>query len=152
MSGPALDALDRRLVNVLQDGFTIAERPFAEVAERLGTNEAEVIARLGRLLGDGVLSRFGPLYNVTNMGGAMTLAAMAVPEARFDEVTEIVNAYVEVAHNYRRDHRLSMWFVVACETPWEVAAVLADIAARTGIEVLDLPKEEEFFLELKLSA
>ena len=155
MSGPAhdaLDALDRRLINVLQDGFAIAERPFAEVAERLGTDEAEVIARLGRLLDDGVLSRFGPLYNVAEMGGAMTLAAMAVPEARFDEVTALVNGYVEVAHNYRRDHRFNMWFVVACETPEEIAAVLADIAARSGIEVLNLPKEEEFFLELKLSA
>lgn len=155
MSGPAhdaLDALDRRLINVLQDGFAIAERPFAEVAERLGTDEAEVIARLGRLIDGGVLSRFGPLYNVAEMGGAMTLAAMAVPEARFDEVTALVNGYVEVAHNYRRDHRFNMWFVVACETPEEIAAVLADIAARSGIEVLNLPKEEEFFLELKLSA
>jgi len=155
MSGPALntlDALDRRLVNALQDGFPVADRPFAEVAERLGTDEAEVIARLQRLLDDGVLTRFGPLYNVANIGGAMTLAAMAVPEARFAEVAELVNGYVEVAHNYRRDHRFNMWFVVACETPREIAAVLADIAGRSGLEVLDLPKEEEFFLELKLSA
>ena len=155
MSGPdlkVLDALDRRLINVLQDGFPVAERPFAKVAERLGATEAEVIARLNRLLDDGVLSRFGPLYNVAVMGGAMTLAAMAVPEARFDEVADLVNGCVEVAHNYRRDHRFNMWFVVACETPEEIAAVLADIEARTGLPVLDLPKEEEFFLELKLSA
>jgi DNA-binding Lrp family transcriptional regulator len=152
MSGRAIDALDRRLINALQDGFPIAERPFAEVADRLGLDEAEVIARLGRLLETGVLSRFGPLYNVANMGGAMTLAAMSVPKARFDEVADLVNAYVEVAHNYRRDHRFNMWFVVACETPQEVAAVLADIESRTGLPVLNLPKEEEFFLELKLSA
>ncbi len=152
MSTRGLDALDRRLVNCLQDGFPIAERPFAEVAERLGADEAEVIARLGRLLEDGVLSRFGPLYNVAEMGGAMTLAAMSVPETRFGEVAELVNGYLEVAHNYRRDHRFNMWFVVACETPEEIAAVLADIEARSALPVLDLPKEEEFFLELKLSA
>ena len=152
MSARTIDALDRRLINTLQDGFPIADRPFAEIAGRLGMTEAEVIARLGRLLEDGVLSRFGPLYNVANMGGAMTLAAMGVPEARFDEVADIVNAYLEVAHNYRRDHRFNMWFVVACETPREISAVLADIESRTGLPVLDLPKEEEFFLELKLSA
>jgi DNA-binding Lrp family transcriptional regulator len=152
MSGRAIDALDRQIINSLQGGFPIADRPFAEVAARLDLDEAEMIARLGRLLEDGVLSRFGPLYNVANMGGAMTLAAMRVPEARFDEVADLVNAYVEVAHNYRRDHRLNMWFVVACETPQEIAAVLADIESRTGLPVLDLPKEEEFFLELKLSA
>ena len=152
MSDRALDALDRRLINALQDGFAISERPFAEAAERLGIDEEGLISRLGRLLETGVLSRFGPLYNVANMGGAMTLAAMSVPEAWFDEVAEIVNGYLEVAHNYRRGHRFNMWFVVACETPEEIAAVLADIAARTGLAVLDLPKEEEFFLELKLSA
>lgn len=152
MTGHKIDALDRRILNALQDGFPIAERPYAEVADRLGTGEDDLIARLSRLLENGVLSRFGPLYNVANMGGAMTLAAMSVPEARFDEVTEIVNAYVEVAHNYRRDHRFNMWFVLACEAPQEIAAVLADIGRRTGLAVLDLPKEEEFFLELKLSA
>jgi len=152
MSRCGIDGHDRRLINALQDGFPIAERPFAEIAERLGMDEADAIARVDRLLGDGVLSRFGPLYNVANMGGAMTLAAISVPEARFDEVADLVNAYVEVAHNYRRDHRFNMWFVVACETPREIAAVLADIETRTGLPVLDLPKEEEFFLELKLSA
>ncbi len=152
MSAPAIDAIDRRILNALQDGFPIAERPFAEAAERLGIDEADLIARLSRLLETGVLSRFGPLYNVAEMGGAMTLAAMSVPEARFDEVAEIVNGYGEVAHNYRREHRFNMWFVVACETPKEIAAVLADIEARTGLPALDLPKEEEFFLELKLSA
>jgi len=152
MSGPAIDGLDRRILNALQDGFPIAERPYGEAAARLGISEATLIARLARLLEAGVLSRFGPLYNVAKMGGAMTLAAMRVPEARFDEVAGVVNAYVEVAHNYRRDHRFNMWFVLACETPQEIAAVLADIEARTGLTVLDLPKEEEFFLELKLSA
>ncbi|MDX1424552.1 MAG: AsnC family transcriptional regulator [Kiloniellales bacterium] len=152
MSGPAIDDLDRRILNALQDGFPIAERPYGEAAARLGICEATLIARLEGLLEAGVLSRFGPLYNVAKMGGAMTLAAMRVPEARFDEVAAIVNAYAEVAHNYRRDHRFNMWFVLACETPQEIAAVLADIEARTGLAVLDLPKEEEFFLELKLSA
>jgi DNA-binding Lrp family transcriptional regulator len=152
MSGPAIDDLDRRILNALQDGFPIAERPYGEAAARLGISEATLIARLEGLLEAGVLSRFGPLYNVAKMGGAMTLAAMRVPEARFDEVAAIVNAYAEVAHNYRRDHRFNMWFVLACETPQEIAAVLADIEARTGLAVLDLPKEEEFFLELKLSA
>jgi DNA-binding Lrp family transcriptional regulator len=152
MSEFVIDALDRRILNALQDGFPIVERPFAAAAEQLGICEADLIARLARLLDAGVLSRFGPLYNVANMGGAMTLAAMSVPEARFDEVAEIVNARVEVAHNYRRDHRFNMWFVLACETPEEIADVLADIEARTDLAVLNLPKEEEFFLELKLSA
>ncbi|MEE8499599.1 MAG: Lrp/AsnC family transcriptional regulator, partial [Kiloniellales bacterium] len=90
-----MDAVDRRIVNDLQGGFTIAERPFAEAAAKLDLTEDVLIARLGRLLAAGHLSRFGPLYNAERLGGAVTLAAMAVPEAEFDRVAEAVNAHPE---------------------------------------------------------
>jgi len=147
-----MDALDRRIVNTLQGGLPIAPRPYAMAAEHLGIAEAELIARLERLLGDGSLSRFGPLYDAERLGGAVTLAAMTVPAARFEEVAGVVNAFPEVAHNYARDHRLNMWFVVATDDPARIADVLRDIAQATGLDVVDLPKLEEYFLELKLQA
>jgi len=145
-----MDATDRALIDALHGGFPIAERPYAEAGAQLGLSEEDVIDRLSRLLDERVLSRFGPLYDAEAMGGDLTLAAMAVPEARFEGVAEIVNAFPEVAHNYAREHALNMWFVVATERPERVAEVLDEIAAATGLEVLDLPKEEEFFLELRL--
>ncbi len=147
-----MDATDRHLINRLQDGFPVVERPYAAVATELGLAEADVIARVGRLLANGTLSRFGPLFDAERMGGAFTLAAMAVPEERFEEVAAIVGAFPEVAHNYARDHALNMWFVVATERPERVAEVLANIEAATGLTVIDLPKEEEFFLGLRLVA
>lgn len=147
-----MDATDRVLINALHGGFPINERPFAEVADRLGLAEDEVIRRLEHLLEDGVLSRFGPMFDAERMGGAFTLAAMAVPQARFAEVAAMVNAFPEVAHNYERTHALNMWFVVAADRPERIAEVLDEIRSRTGLDVLDLPKEEEFFLELRLTA
>ncbi len=152
MTAPDLDAVDRRILNCLQHGFPICERPFAEVGRQLGLSETALIDRLAGLLDSGLLSRFGPLYNVERMGGAFTLAAMAVPEVRFDEVAQQVNSFPEVAHNYRREHRLNMWFVIACERPEEIAAIISAIESACGLPVIDLPKEEEFFLELKLTA
>ncbi len=146
-----MDALDRRIVNALQGGFPIAERPYAEAAAGLGVSEEELISRLRGLLDRGELSRFGPMYDAERLGGGLTLAAMAVPEERFDEVAGIVNGFAEVAHNYARNHALNMWFVVAAERPARVGQVLAEIEDATGLEVLDLPKIEEFFLELKLA-
>ena len=146
-----MDALDRRIVNGLQGGFPIADRPYAEAAAELGLSEDELIARLRGLLDQGALSRFGPLYDAERIGGGVTLAAMAVPEARFEEVAGIVNGFAEVAHNYARSHRLNMWFVVASERPERVGQVLAEIEDATGLVVLDLPKVEEYFLELKLA-
>ena len=152
MTAKSLDPVDRRILNGLQGDFPVTERPFAEAGRRLGLSEDELIGRLSSLLERGVLSRFGPLYNAERLGGAVTLAAMEVPEARFEEVTDIVNGFPEVAHNYRREHRFNMWFVVACECPDRIARVLSEIEAASGLPVMDLPKEEEFFLELKLSA
>jgi siroheme decarboxylase len=147
-----MDAIDRQLINALQGGFPIAERPFGEVGARLGLAEDAVIKRIQNLLDAGLLSRFGPMYDAERLGGALTLAAMAVPAERFEEVAAIVNAMPEVAHNYERSHRLNMWFVLATERPEQIQDALRAIEAATGLTVLDLPKLEEFFLQLRLSA
>jgi siroheme decarboxylase len=147
-----LDAIDRRIINALQGGFPIAERPFAVVADELLIHEDELLARIDRMLDLGVLSRFGPMFDTERLGGAVTLAALAVPEERFETVTELVNAHHEVAHNYRREHALNMWFVVAAERPGRVAEVLGEIEVETGLEVHDLPKQDEYFLEARFTA
>lgn len=145
-----LSRTDRRLIARLHGGLPLVERPFAEVGAELGLAEHEVIARLERLLAEGVLTRFGPLFQIERAGGRFVLAAMAVPAERFDAVAAAVNARPEVAHNYRREHRLNLWFVAAATSPGAVEAALRAIEADTGLPVLRFPKEREFFVELKL--
>ncbi len=147
-----LDDLDRRIINELQGGFPICARPFEVAAADLEISEMDLITRIGRLVDDGFLSRFGPMYNSERMGGAVTLCAMAVPQDRYDEVADQLNARREVAHNYRRQHDLNMWFVLACEDPSEISSTLDEISAETGLEIYDFPKEEEFFIGLKVPA
>lgn len=147
-----IDAVDKKLIDRLQAGIPIVEEPFAAIASELDLDEDEVIQRVQQLLDQRILSRFGPMYDAVRLGGGLTLAAMAVPEERFAEVTKLVNAHPEVAHNYRRDHHLNMWFVLATERPERVEAVLQDIEAESGIPVLNLPKLEEYFLDLRLKA
>lgn len=145
-----LSPLARTFINRFQGGFPLVGRPFSEVAAKLDTTETILIQTLDGLLADGHLSRFGPLYDAARLGGGLTLAALAVPEADFDTVAGQVNSLPGVAHNYRRDHRLNMWFVVAADTPQGVAEVLAEIGQRTGLEVYDFPKEREYYLGLWL--
>ena len=144
-----LDKVDKTLLNNLQGGFPLTSRPFLEVAERLGMTEAEVMARLQRLLATGALNRFGPVLSATALGGARTLAAMAVPSDRLEEVAALVNSFPSVSHNYEREHHINLWFVVSSEEPPEVKRVLAEIEKRTGLPVLRLPAEEEYFVEVR---
>lgn len=145
-----LDGRDARLIERLHGELPLTDHPFATVGAELGMNEDEVIERLRRLLAQGVLSRFGPLYQIERAGGCFVLAALEVPAERFDEVAALVNALPEVAHNYRREHAFNMWFVVAAESPEQAEEVLARVAARTGLTVHRFPKEREYFVELRL--
>ena len=143
---------DARLIDHLHGGFPLDDRPFAVVGEALGWSEARVIERLHQLLAQGVLTRFGPLFHIERAGGQFVLAAIEVPEERFDAVNLVVNSFPEVAHNYRRTHRLNMWFVVAAETPALAQQALQRIEETIGLKVYAFPKEEEYFVELRLSA
>lgn len=147
-----MDALDRAIVNQLQGGFPLCERPYAAVAEQLGSSEDEVMARLERLLRDRVLTRFGPMFHAERLGGGLSLVAMKIPSGDFERVAEIVNAMPEVAHNYAREHALNMWFVLATETPEGQREALDRIERETGFPVYAMPKIREYFVELKLHA
>lgn len=147
-----MDELDRAILNRLQGGFPLCERPFAAAAAQLGASEQALIERIGALLADGTLTRFGPLYDAERLGGAFTLCALSVPRERFDEVAALVNAHPEVAHDYEREHALNMWFVLATAAREEIPAVIRRIESETGLRVLELPRLEEYFIDLRLSA
>lgn len=147
-----MDELDRRLVNELQGGFPLCARPFAEAGKRLGMSEHELISRLESLLSRKILTRFGPLFDAERLGGAFSLCAMSVPAVDFERVAALVNAHPEVAHNYERAHRYNIWFVLAAASRSRIDAVLHEIERDTGYPVMDLPREEEYFVELRLTA
>ena len=144
------DSIDRRIVNELQGGLPLSERPFAALAADLEITEQAVVDRIEELLSDEYLSRFGPLYNAERLGGALSLCALSAPQEHFDETAALVNAHPEVAHNYERDHALNMWFVLATDRPERIPEVVAEIESETGCDVFQFPKLEEFFVGLRL--
>jgi DNA-binding Lrp family transcriptional regulator len=146
-----VDSIDAAIVNHLQDGLPVCARPFDAVAATLAISVDELLSRLQRLLDDKVLTRFGPMFNAESMGGALSLCAMQVPADRYDEIAGQVNAFPEVAHNYEREHLLNMWFVIATERPQQAVIVISQIEQATGCRVYDMPKQQEFYIGLKLA-
>jgi siroheme decarboxylase len=142
-----LDDMDRRLIEAFQRDLPLCPEPYAAMAKTLGTTEANLLERLARLEAEGVVSRVGAVV-APHRTGWSTLAAMAVPEGDLDRVAARVSAFPEVNHNYARQHRLNLWFVVTAASRERVEAVLAEIAAATGIEVLDLPLERAYGIDL----
>ena len=146
-AGHDFSPLERRLLNDFQHDFPLSPTPFADIAAELGVSEEEVLNTLDALRSRGLISRVGPVFR-PNRVGASTLAAMAVPPSRLDEVAALVSGYPEVNHNYEREHRFNLWFVVTARDEARLQAVLDDIAARSGIEVMPLPLLDDYFIDL----
>lgn len=143
----SLSETERRIVNAYQKGFPYETRPFAVIADKLGMSEDVVIDVLSGLRERGVLSRVGAVVT-PNAVSASTLAAMAVPAERLDEVAERISARPEVNHNYEREHALNLWFVLTAENRLAVLRVVSEIEKETGLEAIELPLLEAYHVDL----
>jgi len=136
-----------RLLNDFQRDLPLVPRPFAELAARLDVTENRVLEMLTELQATGTVSRVGPVFR-PNVIGASTLAAMAVPKPRLEEVARVVSARQEVNHNYAREHHFNLWFVANAATRPRLQKAIAEIAKQTGLQVLDLPMLEDYHIDL----
>ena len=142
-----MDDLEKRMINSFQRDLPLVERPYAVMAEKLGVEEEDVLEALKALKENGALSRVGAVFKPNTVGHS-TLAAMAVEADRLEEVAGLVSSFEEVNHNYEREHRLNLWFVVAANEKERVERVLEEIQNMTGIKVLNLPMLEDYHLDL----
>ena len=142
-----MNDLEKRLLNEYQKGLPLSPTPFADIAEHLGTSEALVLKILSRLQELGVISRVGPVFKPKRVGTS-TLAAMSIPEELLESVAESISGYPEVNHNYEREDRYNLWFVVTAPDQKHLEDVLADIEQRTGYKVLNLPLEKQYHIDL----
>jgi len=146
-SAADLTSLECALLNDYQRDFPLVDRPFEEIARVQVTSDEEVLETLEGLLDAGMISRIGAVVKPHRTGWS-TLAAMAVPVDRLDSVAALVSDLPEVNHNYEREHRLNLWFVVAAANKQALSLVLEHIQRHTGLEVLNLPLEEAYCIDL----
>jgi DNA-binding Lrp family transcriptional regulator len=142
-----LSALEKCLLNEYQRGFPLCASPFAVIADQQDVTEEEVIETLESLQQRGLISRVGPVF-APQRAGASTLAALSVPGEELQRVADIVSDFEEVNHNYEREHRFNLWFVVTASDEAHVQRVLDAIEEQTGLAVLNLPLERSFYIDL----
>ena len=144
------DTFEFRLLNEFQRDFPLCPAPFAELAARLGVAERAVLGGLEKLRREGKISRVGAVFAPKRIG-ASTLAAMAVPPAQLATVAAAVSRFAEVNHNYEREHRYNLWFVVTAASEGQLQATLGAIEQAAGCPLMPLPLAEEFHIDLGFS-
>ena len=110
-----IDAVDRRVLNLMQGSFPLEQRPYAAVAAAAELTEVDVMARVQRLLDDRIIRQVTPIYDTRALGyGSMLVAAKVDPEHPW-RAAKIINSHPGVSHNYLRNHEFNMWFTLAVE-------------------------------------
>jgi len=147
-----LTQLEKQLLNDYQQGMPMVSEPYSEIAREINlkgfsVTEKEVIDTLASLKERGMISRVGPVFQPRNVGSS-TLAAIAVPAERMEEVANIVSSFSQVNHNYEREHQFNLWFVVTAGSQDEVEQALYEIEQQTGLSVMNLPMEQDYHIDL----
>lgn len=140
-------AIHQQLLNDFQRDFPLSPTPYADIAHQLGVTEDEVLTALRELVDNQSISRIGAIVPPNSIGVSL-LAAMAVPADKLEEIAEWVSSLPEVNHNYEREHRFNLWFVVNASHDGHMDHVLAYIEQQTGLRILRLPLLEEFHIDL----
>ncbi len=114
-SAVPLDETDKRLLNLLQGSFPLAERPFAEVARLAELAEDEVLARTQRLLDERIIRELTPIFDTRVLGYSRCSSPPRSTPRTPGAPAKIINSHPGVSHNYLRNHDFNFWFTVAIE-------------------------------------
>ena len=150
-----MEEADLRILELIHADFPVSPNPYRVLAQKLGLEEDFVFARASRLFQEGTIRRIGPVIPAEELGLVGTLAAVACPHERVDEVARVVNAYPEVSHNYLRTDPqgrvpYNMWFTIAAPSEERLQEILREIKESTGLAVLCLPSRRNFKLRMNL--
>jgi DNA-binding Lrp family transcriptional regulator len=107
------DDVDRELLNQLQAGIALVRTPYAEIGERIGLSEDEVLSRLQRLKDAELVRQLSAIFDTRALGYESTLVAAKYPAERLFEAAAIIGGHPGVSHNYRRTHDFNLWFTLA---------------------------------------
>lgn len=125
---PGLDPVDRRILKATQGGLPLVPRPYHAVADRLGLDAGEVMARVARLVERGAIRRIAAVPNHYALGyRANGMTVWDVDDMRVDELGEQVGALDFVSHCYRRPRVPPAW-------PYNLFAM---VHAETRLEVVE---------------
>jgi DNA-binding Lrp family transcriptional regulator len=139
--------MHKQLLNDFQQDFPISPTPFKDIASSLDITEDDVLLAFNELASEQFISRIGSII-APNHIGVSTLVAMAIPNEQLQSVADIVSCYPEVNHNYERENRFNLWFVLIAKDDEHLQSVIQAIETEAGFKAMQLPLLADYFINL----
>jgi DNA-binding Lrp family transcriptional regulator len=132
------DATDSRLIAALADGLPLDPRPFAALARTAGVDEDEAVARVRRMVGDGVIKRFGLVVRHHELGYcANAMVVWDAPDDRVRIAGRRLARNTEVTLCYRRARHTgwpyNLYLMIHGRDRAAVLATVGRIEAEAGL-------------------
>ena len=141
----AMDATDKKLLNLLQWEFPLTVKPFQILAEKVGTTEEDIITRIKRLKDSGVIRQINAIFDTRMLGYKSSLVAMQIDDDLIDEVAKKISEHQGVSHNYKRDHQFNLWFTLAVPPDESLDGEVAKMARIKGVRKVRLLQTKKLF-------
>ena len=143
-----MDAIDKKILNIIQKDFPVTAEPFKAIAEGLGLKESEVLKHVTKLKDEGIIRRIGAVFDSKKMGYASTLCAARVPKEKLKKFVAVVNSYPGVTHNYRRKHDYNVWFTFIAPDEETLEKSLREIRNKTGVaDIISMTAAQTFKID-----
>lgn len=145
-----MDALDKQLCNLLQQGVPLVENPWEVYGAELGLSSEEVMARIRRMKAD-VIRQISAIFDSRSLGYKSTLVAMKFAPEELDRGAAIINKHPGVSHNYRRNHVFNLWFTLTIHNAQDLAEEVEKLGAAAGAQqTILLPTIKLYKIGVKL--
>ena len=145
-----LTSFDKELLNLLQGHLPVCSRPFARLAEELGTEEAVVLQRVQELKREGYLRRIGTFFDSNKLGYHGTLVALRVEPEKLPEVADAINGYPGATHNYEREGKYNLWFTLLTPNERQESSIISEVRTLPGVEdVLNLKAHKKYKINVQ---
>lgn len=108
---------EEKLLCALQNGLPLSHTPFEDIAADCNIKEEDVFNFIEKLRRDGVVRRFGAVFDTRRLGYKSALCAAAVPEENLDEAAAKLTPLIGVTHCYLREAKdiktPNLWFTLS---------------------------------------
>lgn len=139
-----MDDTDRKILNIIQEGFPVDKRPFEVIGRMVGLDEDGVLKRIKALKKRGVIRRIGPILERKRLGYESILCGLHADEDIIENIASQINRHSGVTHNYERDGELNLWFTITAKTIKEIDTFLRDLEKRFSIRIYRFPEKRMF--------